>query len=472
MLTLLAALAGCSGSEPPRPPDILLVVLDTVRADHLAVYGHSRDNSRQLAALAQAGVLFEDVTAPGAWTWPSHASLFTGLPPWQHGAHQNPEVLITASETAWSKDKLDPELPTLAEQLAAAGYRTEAHATNDLLAPELGLTRGFAVAKTYDNDVETVAAARAALQVDDPRPLLLFVNLLNAHAPYTVAEKIPFAAQHQATLEAPPAWLAPMVRTESEGALSVDPDQHVGETGVRADMAWHAGQLDIPEEGLALLRDLYDSDLVGLDLGLKELLDAWIGSGRSREVVAVTSDHGEYFGEHRLLQHCCTTYTPVLGVPLVLAAPGRIPAGLRLSDPVQLQDLHPTLLELAGVVTERPARSLLRPIEGEPLAGPIQARAWRSVRWAQQAGGLYTDSYRYHREGERVVVVPDAGVPQLYDLSADPMMLQDIAPQHPEEAAAMAERARASIVDRESTGMLMALDDETIQKLREMGYID
>ena len=139
MLALGIAAATCGGHlVAPRHPDVLLVVLDTVRADRLSAYGHERPTDLYLSALAEAsGVLFEGVTAPAPWTWPSHASLFTGEVPWVHGAHL---ALLESEDERFhhagiNATRMREDLPTLAERFSEAGYRTVSLSANQWLAP-------------------------------------------------------------------------------------------------------------------------------------------------------------------------------------------------------------------------------------------------------------------------------------------------------------------------------------------------
>ena len=131
LFTILVGLGlGCDTSPAPETtppkasPDVLIIVLDTVRADMMSTYGHKHPTSPQLDAIADAGVTFEDVTAPSSWTWPSHASLFTGKAPWEHGAHASIQAEgIGLASGHWGLLAMRSDLPTMAEQFAAAGYR-------------------------------------------------------------------------------------------------------------------------------------------------------------------------------------------------------------------------------------------------------------------------------------------------------------------------------------------------------------
>jgi arylsulfatase A-like enzyme len=161
---LVAALSSCrvEVEDPPAAserPSVLLVVLDTVRADRVSSYGYRRPTTPQLDAVAAAGVLFEDVSAPAPWTWPSHASLFTGEPPWVHGAHLVLERDDASSILGMSVSPMRGDLPTLAERFGASGYRSVASVANDWLGPELGLMRGFDSVEVFGTDAGVVGRA-------------------------------------------------------------------------------------------------------------------------------------------------------------------------------------------------------------------------------------------------------------------------------------------------------------------------
>ena len=454
---------GCSDAGPgttvpaaDRRPDVLLVMLDTVRADHLMPYGYRRGTSYELAEMARGGVLFEDVTAPSSWTWPSHASLFTGLPPWVHGAHFDPRPggsQVTA---------MRPDLPTLAETFAAAGYRTVAHCANTLLKPELGLMRGFDETHV-EGDGEVVRRASRELAAPRDRPLLLFVNLISAHSPYRVAPGVPWSARLRSRL-ATFATLAPFVIDE-EGlpALSLAARSSVGGLSLEQSVSSGAITLEAPQR--QIVSDLYDGELVRLDNALDDLLRAWRESGREG-IVVVTSDHGEYLGEHQLLGHGHTTFREVLQVPLVLVAAG-LPAGVRISEPVQLQDLNPTLLELAHLA-EHPPGSLLPIVAGGRRAGPIQAQAWRDASQRNASGPRFASGYRYFREGPRVVVLDDDGRHSYYELDSDPGMLVDLGPQRGGDLAGRATAAFPSA----APGYLSDEGQRALEReLEQLGYV-
>ncbi len=465
-LLLAACLVGCRTSQP-MPPDVLLVVLDTVRADRLGAYGADRPTSQQLSAIADAGVLFSDVTAPGTWTWPSHAALFTGEPPWETGAHwATGPAAVDETTGYWRMAQMRSDLPTIAERFTEAGYRTVALSSNSLLDPQLGLTRGFERAEWLERDQLVVEAAQAEMAGNGERPLFLFVNLMAAHAPYTVAPEVPWSAQHALRMAAaePTEWLKVYGAERTPPALALSQRPAPGE--LTGEEAFASGALELSPADLELVADLYDGELIRLDKALVTLVEAWNRSGLGAGVVAVTSDHGEYLGEHGLIGHGIRAFTQVTRVPLVLAAPGRIDAGQRVDTPVQLQDIAPTLLDVAGL--EPGAKgSLLPVIRGEPRPGPILARAWPMPVFSKNVGGPYAWGHRLVREGDRAVLVRDDGQVQSFSMRDDPNMTSPLQ----EDLSGWVDRAALLMPDR-AENKALDIPADALQHLRALGYVE
>ena len=317
-------------AAPAPPPSIILVSIDTLRADRLGCYGAYGVDTPHLDALAKEGVLFERAMTPVPITLPSHATLFTGWFPHRHGVRDN------------GLYRLPPDPPTLAGLLQSAGYDTAAVVAADVLDRQYGLDRGFRV---YDDAVgarglsiaERPAAAvtDAALRVASTLrgPFFLFVHYYDPHAAYR-----------------PPAPWAERFR-------------------------------DRP----------YDGEIAFVDAELGRLLRE-LKAGVSDPVVAVTSDHGEGLGEHGEATHGPFVYQSTLRVPLIVAAPGRWPAWHRVAELVSTADVLPTLLGLAGVPVPASldGRSLLGLVSGQPAqprALPIESEfGLNSYGWAPLVG--------------------------------------------------------------------------------------
>ncbi|NOY25965.1 MAG: sulfatase-like hydrolase/transferase [Oligoflexia bacterium] len=483
MMVLLSSvlLMACRDAPPQaetRPPDILVVVLDTVRRDRLSAYGNPRPTSPALSWLASRGVRFTDVTSSASWTWPSHASLFTAQPPWVHGAHAGAGA-SNQVELAGDRLSVTPmrrDLPTLPDAFGAAGYRTVALSANRLLSPALGLTRGFQQATFLDSDQAVLRAVSETLAQDDERPLFLFVNLMAAHSPYE-AWPASWLSDRQAALrpETAPAWLSPFLVTGgARPAVSFFHGLKPGQpSGVARIMG---GQISVPPEGYALLRDIYDSELQALDKELLQLLQTWQQARpvATKQVVAVASDHGENLGEHGLLEHGGFVYSQLVDVPLVISAPGRLDAGSVVDTPVQLYDLLPTLGGLAGVaMPEGLAGQDLRPvITGASRPGAITAAAWPAGDLARLLGGRFASAWRLYRDGDLALLSSSDGAVELYDLSVDPAMETDLGASGDSRAASLSERAAAAVpLDLDRADMDVHLSPEEIEQLRALGYI-
>jgi arylsulfatase A-like enzyme len=325
-------------------PNIVLITLDTVRADHLSAYGYHRPTTPHLEKLAQQGVLFDSAVAPSSWTLPSHASILTGLLPHQHGAN-----------TVYPL----PRGPrTLAEILSTLGYATTGFNSNFFYGQEgWGLAQGFAA---YQDDRSSLRfnAARtvAGRALADPlyhhfirpdyyfrrsaeelnrdvlrwfdrkpsRPYFLFINYFDAHYPY----------------EAPGAF-----------ASRFGPSPHVPK---RRPGALSAGRVKDPlsASDQASLITGYDNCLAYLDEQVGRLVEQLAaGPDGANTIVIITSDHGEAFGEHSTYDHGWDLYREVVHVPLIIAGPG-VPSGKRIPNAVRIQEIFPTLLE--AILGERP----------------------------------------------------------------------------------------------------------------------
>lgn len=467
---------GCTADDAsdsiPETPDVLLVVLDTVRADHMSTYGYPRPTTIQVDALAEAGVVFEDVTAPAPWTYPSHASLFTGEPPWVHGARflDDPADAVDRSETVndTTVSLIRPDLPTLAERFAGRGYRTVAIVRNVWLTPKLGLVRGFQTVKSFDRDGPAIEAARHVSAREKDRPLFLFVNLLAAHSPYREGPG-PWRLGDPTFLDPDqaPAWVQPYLFRGDPPGVHLDFVAEGDEmSGV---MRYIRGDLTIPEEGLKNIGWLYDAGVRAADYGFGRILASWLDH-HAEGIVAVTSDHGEALGEHRLLSHRGAVYPELLRVPLIIAAPGQLPTGVRVSTPVQLQDLCATLLDLAGI--ESTPASLVPVIEGAARPGPLAASARPDPMWAKHGGPRFQHVWRLYRSGNYAAVWSEAGDVQLYALDSDPEMRKNLAAQESQRVAALRAEAEGVFVEAAIPTEAAELPEETARRLRSLGYLE
>jgi arylsulfatase A-like enzyme len=340
-------LTACS-RERGGPPNVVLVSIDSLRADHLGCYGYGRATSPTLDRLADEGVLFENATSSTSWTLPAHASMFTGLPNSAHGLDAPARVL-------------SPERATLAEALQARGYRTAGFWSGPFLHPRFGLGQGFdhyvnCAGFAFDSDPrrandlahEDVTSPRLVEEVtrflDDvgDQPFFLFVHMWDVHYDY-----IP-----------PPPY---------DTLFDPDYDGPVDGRGVANALE------DLAPRDLEHLIALYDGEIAWTDRHLGLMLERLDELGLAGDtVVLVTADHGEEFFEHGLFGHRKTLFEESIAVPLVVRAPGIGRRGLRVAEPVGIVDLAPTILELAGVppLADVLGRSLVPLLNGHTPDAP------------------------------------------------------------------------------------------------------
>lgn len=417
---LLAYAAACSWSEdapptvsqPPPQRDVLLVTIDTLRADYLGCYGRSSIRTPELDALAARGILFENAIVQVPLTTPSHASIFTGYYPQTHGLRDMGGFVLNA------------EVPTLAEQLAAAGYRTAAFVGAAVLNRRYGLNRGFQV---YNDDMGSqseeeklpgvVAEVRAEVVVNraldwlqslpQEERFFLWVHVYDPHFPY----------------DPPEAFRGP------------DP---------------YAGEVEY------------------VDGQIGRVLTALRDSNRERDtLVVVMSDHGEGLGDHGEMTHGVFLYDVTMRVPLIVSGPG-IPAGGQVAQQVRSIDIKPTILEFLGLGVNPDLDGLsLLPLlrDGTPVRTHYSYMETlypkTQMRWSELRG-MRTDRWK-------LVIAPQ---PELYDLSSDPGESSNVLHQHPAEADRLQKQAWVVDGPPDSRRKIeyRAVDEQTLQELQSLGY--
>jgi arylsulfatase A-like enzyme len=424
----------------PEDPSVLLLLVDTLRADRLGCYGARPSPSPRTDALARDGLVFEQAIAQSPWTLPSVATLFTGHHPSTHG------LLADHPEGSF----LPEGFATLADCARRAGVTTVAMSANFLVSPGTNLTSGFEtfVGLPEDRAVQEEASAAdlnaaflAWLRQNRGTRFFAYVHYLDPHEPYDppAAHRVPAAPG------LPPAVASGHVRDLTRAI----------KRGKRP---------PLPPAEVAHLRRLYDGEVAGWDDALDALLDGLTAAGvRDTTVVVVTADHGEEFQEHGRLGHGTQLYDEVLRVPLVLAGPG-IAAG-REPRPVEGIDLFPTLAALldAAAPAGLPGQDLL----GGWTPRPIVAE----TRSAFAPDGTMMPLLAVRTATRKLIYAPTLGRTQLFDLAADPGEQADRFDADPESAvlAAALDSWRASLPPPPAPS---GVDPDIDQKLRALGYID
>jgi arylsulfatase A-like enzyme len=338
-----------------RGTNVLVIILDTLRADRLSSYGYQRSTTPNIDRLAQRGVLFENAFANSSWTLPSHASLLTGRLPFEHKADW------------WNP--LDDTYPTLAEVLAKSGYRTAAFAANtSYVAPEWGLARGFSRFEVYgsslaDDVVRTVYGRKLALNI---LPHLSYFNILGRKSASQVNHEF---FSWLDTVDGRPFFVMLNYFDLHDPYLTLDSYQSKFSDAItRGDLInfqfqphTHRRKPSLTAKEIQVEIDSYDGCLAYLDAEIGRLFSELAKRGLDKNtLVILTSDHGESFGNHDLFGHGNSLYLETLHVPLILSLPGKIPAGLKVPQIVSLHQIPSTVMELIGEdPTSFPSNSLV-----------------------------------------------------------------------------------------------------------------
>ncbi|HWQ02856.1 MAG TPA: sulfatase [Candidatus Nitrosotenuis sp.] len=430
-------------------PNVLVVVWDTVRADHLSTYGYSRATSPHLDSFAREATLFENAIATSSWTLPTHASMLTGLYPYEHGAQAG---------------ALDEKSPTLGEFLQKHGYRTAAFSANTAeFTRKQGFQRGFIrfedffgtwrdrLSRTFWGHkvaryllprlgYEDMPGRKLAEDVNQSalrwldrtpdRPFFLFLNYFDPHDPYL--PPAPFRSKFSKVPK--PGGIINFYLQRYEPKLT--PEQ-------------------MQEE-----RDAYDGAIAYCDDQFGKLLAELQRRGLDKNtIVVMTSDHGESFGEHGLITHRNALYRELIHVPWAIRWPGRVPAGRRIAVPVSHVALPATLADLLGVST------------GSPFRGPSLAQLWNAAEppkdWAWPLAELAQLKYEplkhlplYHGRMRSMVSADwqfiwheKFGI-QLYDWRADVAQANDLAKSaaHADVVRRFEEELKARSVTGHNTG--------------------
>ena len=415
-------LAGSCGDPAPGGPNVLLITIDTLRADHLGCYGYGRDTSPAIDALAAGGMRFDRAQASSSWTLPGLASVHTALYSSTHGC--------------WTfASALDPSFVTLAETLRDAGYDTAGVASHVFLATDYGLHQGFV---HYDEELVNASGDESHEQISSP----------------AVSDKGVRFLEHKAGAADGSPWMLWLHYFDPHTIYQT-----------------HEG---ISERfGTEEPMDLYDGEIAFTDLHVGRVLDRLGELGLADDtVVVLLSDHGEEFGDHGGRAHGHTLYRELVRVPFLMRGPG-IESGA-CDAVVRTVDLAPTLLELCGVAARRPmhGRSLVPMLAGLSGAGEPEDRpAIAELR--------LNDDNRFDAivaDGWKLVVDVETGEVQLFDLRADPAEQHDVAADHEDVVGRLRTRLGDTITDARRDGEAYTLTGprellpEEMRSLEHLGY--
>ncbi len=433
-----------------KHPDIILISLDTLRMDRLGCYGKEPSVTPHLDRFAAGATRFARAWATAPWTLPSHVSMFTGQYSFEHGAHTVALDEIEKGRTVGENNvlSLSPAAITLAERLRAAGYRTGSLATNEgYLTRRYGLDQGFETFHTRRVDgLDLNQKAEAWVREADERPLFLFLNYMDAHRPYNLTP-------HEGCVQ--PA--SPLEGVELLKALY--PKVLAGKR---------------PEAQLRRLTALYDLAVANLDEAMGDLFTRLRALGRfDGAVIVVVSDHGEYLGEHDLIEHSKDVHEPVLRIPFLVKAPHQR-QGRVVHEATSLVHVPFLIAQWTDALAADsfpyswPAESILAENHytrikdlRSPWSGRFQRIRHVVVDWP----------FKYIRSSD--------GAHRLFNLDIDPAEHRDLLAERTPAATRLRDLLEGSLSNPQATFEQMnqrmqapaELSDEEIKRLRALGYL-
>jgi arylsulfatase A-like enzyme len=468
-------------------PNILLIVLDTARADHFSCYGYKRETTPNLDKFASGGVLFKNAISASSWTLPSHASIFTGKYPSEHGAN-------------YKSPYLDQSNVTLAEIVNEHGWYTLGFTGNSWISKKVGMTQGFSF---FDEDVDRIGFLSNATQLrhlkltkkmiregyDDmipykryifpngyrkadeflpaiikklkyrstDRPFFLFINFNDPHTPYE-----------------PPKNFRMFVEKGRRFGFRVEFSNLAGKRDRKS------GKFHLSKDFYRHLNDLYDGEVRFVDhylgklfAGLKEL-ELW-----ENTVIIVTADHGESIGEHGLWDHGHSLYIEQVSVPLIISYPAKFNGGIAVEALVETVDIFPTVLDLVGLNTETY-------ISGRSLRGYLQAESKEEKKEGKAISEIFEDPFyarnivafkqdlKSIRDGNETFISSSQGAKEYYDRFPDPLEEDNLF----FEARNKAERLEIILKEYEERvkdiqfGNPPDFDLDFKEKLKALGYVE
>ena len=455
VLTVSCLLAGSCSSAPVRPkppataPNVLLVLIDTLRADKLGCYGNDLGLTPRIDGFARESFVFEYAFSHAPWTLPSVSSLLTSTYPVRHGAGgRYPEITDLASDVR-----------TLAECFYDQGYRTGAIVNVLWLAPKFGMDRGFEdydflppregqrVQRLASEVTDRAVAWMSRAEEESDRPFFFMVHYFDPHLTYDPPESF-----------------------RRKFASAADHEKDPKLFGTEGDMLkLRRGQVGARDLPIDRLERLYNGEVAYTDEQVGRLLDAMRSRGLDKSTIVVfTADHGEEFLDHGGFEHGHTNYDELIHVPLMLRYPQAVkPGGTRAT--VGHIDVGPTLLALAGFEKD-PA------FQGRSLE-PLMFGEDRRDRMVLTQGNMWGPALESLRNGGYKLIIKRIGGVELYDVGADPHERKDLSAvaRHQRKSVAMSEDLRlvlrAAKAEGDGGGLRVRFNEAEIDRLKALGYV-
>lgn len=460
------SVAKSDGGEAGPRPNIIFILVDTLRADRLGCYGDPGRLSPMMDELAREGVLFERTIATSSWTLPSVASYFCGYYPTVHKVTSYREALKAAQGFGGAVRYFGDEFTTLTEMLQANGYVTAGFSANPFITEKYGFAQGFDhfdssfADNTTQGDVVNAAALNWLAQRDKSKPFFLYLHYMDVHDPYKADDK----------------YVEPLV-----DAVENKPDKRLltqGETKrhVRYFNKSAVAYRNSPRH-VRLFRYAdywiarYDAGVPQSNQYLDELrvkldeMKLWDDA-----YVILTADHGESLGEHELWAHGLSAHQDQLHVPLILRWPGVLPAGKRLPQTIRLFDIMPTLLAQLRI---EPDENL----QAKSLLGLIRGETNRSLPAFAEAVKKKPGEKAFVLDEWKLLAYTDEGRYELYNLDDDPTEQHNLAARYPDRLAELKRLLEKQVAENDALGAGVKVQEaditeEELRRFQALGYID
>lgn len=461
--------SGCRKGARGRRPNVVLIVLDTTRADRFSCAGYELKTTPSIDALAKEGIVYDHAYSTNFWTLPSHASLFTGLYPSQAGA---------TSETIF----LPRRNRTLAEILKESGYETSAFVCNAWVSNERGFSQGFDEYNEMwraENQLgippqagrtEWAGLKKVLMWLEEreatKKPFFVFVNFNSPHLPYNPPE---------------PFWSTYFSGSDYN-------NEEVNRVAVIAGMwDYFGGKFKLGERDFHIMSDLYNGEMAFADHCVGQITERLKQYGMFEDtVVVVTSDHGENLGEHGMIDHLLSMYETTLHVPLVIRYPGRLSAGGRVSSLVSLLDVAPTILDLCDISSE----AIKMKFSGASLVSDKRSqRAYVIAENERPMSGIALMKKRFPefdtrkidyrmraiRTDRHKLIWNIGGKIELFDLQTDPAENNNLADSEVQVRDKLHQILTNWMYQMPAAGdvsFMESKDKESVEILRSLGYVE
>ena len=463
----MGALSACSRIGKPDLPDVVLIVVDTLRADRLGATRNYVPLTPTLQELAETSVNFTEAYSQETFTKPSVASILTSLCPEVHGVNFG---IWTPAQLGKSDslnqevqvDALSPKLPSLPAMMKAAGYTTIAYQTNMQLHTESGFDHGFDQYHYLGDIAADAVTPKAVSSLENTRgPLFLYVHYMDPHLPYNPPKDAitPFGPY-------------PEISHSDTEILKAYRDYYADLVAYGFGLKPERDTKPLSQKGRRFVRYMYDGDVRFLDQQIAALIDA-VKKRNPESLIVLTSDHGEEFWEHGSVGHTKTAYRELAHVPMIFSAQGL--NAQKISTPVENIDILPTVASFLGIPPPDGCQGTsLVSLFSKETKSPSKAiytsasgmQPWDKIKWQS----VYADGYRLVKNLSKNTI-------ELFDIENDPREQNSLTKTKPDKINALENAletrlaANADHPMRQKTVVKVQLDAEDLEALRSLGYI-